>query len=81
MSQKEQARDLNPCCRCQIPRSQLLLCHTGWRKLAKELGKPPGVKTAWSTALFSVYTFCSLAQAMLLCTQSTQQSHPRGQGP
>lgn len=35
--------------------------------------------TAWSTAQFSVCTFCSLAPVMLLCTQSSDQSSSKGQ--
>lgn len=39
----------------------------------------PGMWTAWSTAQFSVCTFCSLALVMLLCTQSSDQSSSKGQ--
>lgn len=65
MLQKERAWDLSLCCWHQMPHSRLLLCHTGWSMLVKELGEMPGVETAWSTALFNVCTSCSSARCYL----------------
>lgn len=76
MSQKEWARDLNLCCWRQIPRSALLLCHAGQRKLARELGK---TATGCEDNVTHT-TLCLSTPARLLCTESRAKP-ANGQDP